>query len=188
MCLSAWNLKQGSQPASGRQNVLSIRPRHCTGSLNCQEHTQPSIILVGVSAMNLPPSRALLHYNRVLTPLACTDLLRKLGRESLELVLLGTGAAMPSKYRNVTATYLDFFDKGGMLVDCGEGTYGQLLRKYGPKANEIIRTLRLVWISHIHADHHVGLSRYVLEYSLQINRSILVQKVVAYRRCALAFC
>ena len=33
------------------------------------------------------------------------------GREELEVVFLGTGAALPSKYRNVTATYLNFFGK-----------------------------------------------------------------------------
>lgn len=51
------------------------------------------------------------------------------GRESLEILFLGTGAAMPSKYRNVTATYLHLFSRGGMLLDCGEGTYGQLRRR-----------------------------------------------------------
>ena len=33
------------------------------------------------------------------------------GREELEVLFLGTGAALPSKYRNVTATYLNMFDK-----------------------------------------------------------------------------
>ena len=33
------------------------------------------------------------------------------GREELEVVFLGTGAALPSKYRNVTGTYLNFFGK-----------------------------------------------------------------------------
>lgn len=32
-------------------------------------------------------------------------------RRSLEILFLGTGAALPSKYRNVTATYLHLFDK-----------------------------------------------------------------------------
>lgn len=32
-------------------------------------------------------------------------------RETLEVLFLGTGAALPSKYRNVTATYLNLFDK-----------------------------------------------------------------------------
>jgi len=35
---------------------------------------------------------------------------------------------MPSKHRNVTSLYLDFFGKGGMLLDCGEGSLGQLRR------------------------------------------------------------
>ena len=45
-----------------------------------------------------------------------------------------------------------------MLADCGEGSLGQLHRRFGAKgAEDIIRRLSLVWISHIHADHHVGL-------------------------------
>ena len=37
------------------------------------------------------------------------------GREELEVVFLGTGAALPSKYRNVTGTYLHFFGKVAAL-------------------------------------------------------------------------
>ena len=78
------------------------------------------------------------------------------------MLFLGTGAAMPSKYRNVTATYLHMFAHGGMLLDCGEGTYGQLRRRYGAAgADHIITGLKCVWISHIHADHHAGLARWV---------------------------
>lgn len=81
----------------------------------------------------------------------------------MEILFLGTGAAVPSKYRNVTATYLHMFAHGGMLLDCGEGTYGQLRRRYGAAgANRIITGLKCVWISHIHADHHAGLGRWVL--------------------------
>ncbi len=49
--------------------------------------------------------------------------------------------------------------QGGMLLDCGEGTYGQLRRRYGAATDEIIAGLKCVWISHIHADHHAGLGR-----------------------------
>ncbi|EIE21088.1 Metallo-hydrolase/oxidoreductase, partial [Coccomyxa subellipsoidea C-169] len=78
----------------------------------------------------------------------------------LEILFLGTGAAMPSKYRNVTATYLHIFARGGMLLDCGEGTYGQLRRRYGAAAADaVVAGLTCVWISHIHADHHAGLAR-----------------------------
>ena len=42
----------------------------------------------------------------------------------------------------------------------GEGSYGQLVRRYGADgAADVVRRLRCVWISHIHADHHAGLPR-----------------------------
>lgn len=77
----------------------------------------------------------------------------------VELVFLGTGAAIPSKYRNVTGMYLHMFDRGGMMVDCGEGSLGQLRRRFGVACDDIVANLQAVWISHIHADHHVGLPR-----------------------------
>lgn len=51
--------------------------------------------------------------------------------DELEITFLGTGSAVPSKYRNVTGIYFDFFKKGSMMVDCGEGSYGQLVRRFG---------------------------------------------------------
>ena len=44
------------------------------------------------------------------------------------VTVLGTSAACPSKYRNVTGIYVEVVGRGGMLVDCGEGTWGQLVR------------------------------------------------------------
>nr|CAD7454337.1 unnamed protein product [Timema tahoe] len=45
-----------------------------------------------------------------------------------------------------------------VLLDCGEGTYGQLVRFYGPAGvGDILRTIRAVYVSHLHADHHIGL-------------------------------
>ena len=49
--------------------------------------------------------------------------------------------------------------QGGLLLDCGEGTYGQLVRRYGGATGAVLAGLRLIWISHIHADHHAGLAR-----------------------------
>lgn len=80
-------------------------------------------------------------------------------RHEAELVFLGTGAAVPSKYRNVTGTYLHMFDRGGLMVDCGEGSLGQLRRRFGAACDDVLARLQAVWISHIHADHHVGLPR-----------------------------
>ena len=68
---------------------------------------------------------------------------------------------MPSKYRNVTSISINRVQRGGMLLDCGEGTFGQLNRRFGlVKVKEIVCGLACVWVSHIHADHHAGLPRY----------------------------
>ncbi|EOA32301.1 hypothetical protein CARUB_v10015563mg [Capsella rubella] len=86
--------------------------------------------------------------------------LENIRRDDMEIVLLGTGSSQPSKYRNVTAIYIDLFSRGSILLDCGEGTLGQLKRRYGLEgADEAVRNLRCIWISHIHADHHTGLAR-----------------------------
>ena len=54
--------------------------------------------------------------------------------------------------------HVNRFSKGGLLMDCGEGSYGQLRRRFGQEqADALIRDLSCIWISHIHADHHVGL-------------------------------
>ncbi|KAK9682402.1 hypothetical protein RND81_10G071500 [Saponaria officinalis] len=81
-------------------------------------------------------------------------------REDMEIVLLGTGSSQPSKYRNVSSIFINLFSKGSMLFDCGEGTLGQLKRRFGVEgADDAVRSLRCIWISHIHADHHTGLAR-----------------------------
>ncbi|KAI9680447.1 MAG: hypothetical protein M1822_007205 [Bathelium mastoideum] len=74
-----------------------------------------------------------------------------------EIITLGTGSATPSKYRNVSATLVRVPGYGSVLLDCGENTLGQIQRMYSPKeVSEILRDLRMIWISHMHADHHLG--------------------------------
>jgi len=55
--------------------------------------------------------------------------LKNINRDDMEIVLLGTGSAQPSKYRNVSSVYINLFSRGGLLFDCGEGTLGQLKRR-----------------------------------------------------------
>lgn len=75
----------------------------------------------------------------------------------VEIIPLGTGSALPSKYRNVSATIVRVPGSGAYLFDCGENTLGQLRRMYGyAGADEILRELKVIWISHLHADHHLG--------------------------------
>ncbi|CAM6036402.1 unnamed protein product [Sphagnum compactum] len=98
--------------------------------------------------------------------------LKGVSREEMEIVFLGTGSSQPSKYRNVSAIYVHLFKQGGIMLDCGEGTYAQLTRRYGSGgAHEVLAGLKCVWISHIHADHHTGLARI-----LSVRRSILERR------------
>jgi ribonuclease Z len=77
--------------------------------------------------------------------------------KDVEITTLGTGSALPSKYRNVSATLLRVPGWGSMLFDCGENTLGQMKRAFSPEEfEEIISGLRLIIISHMHADHHLG--------------------------------
>jgi ribonuclease Z len=79
---------------------------------------------------------------------------------AVEVVFLGTGSAVPSKYRNVTSNFVNVPNYGTILLDAGEGSYGQLYRRFGPELlNQHLINLKLVFISHIHGDHHLGLLR-----------------------------
>lgn len=47
-----------------------------------------------------------------------------------------------------------------LLLDCGEGTFGQLCRHYGDRVDEVLTRLSTIFVSHLHADHHtVGLAQ-----------------------------
>lgn len=74
-----------------------------------------------------------------------------------EITCLGTGSSAPSKYRNVSGTLIRAPGIGNYLLDCGEGTLGQLHRLYGKEETAaILRDLKCIVISHLHADHHLG--------------------------------
>ena len=105
--------------------------------------------------------------------------------EAVELFLLGTGAAIPSKYRNVSAILLQLRPPAtqgatvgcqlGCLLDAGEGTMGALCRRFGGQVDEMIASLQLVWISHIHADHHLGLLQVLQRHTaLRLPQPLLV--------------
>lgn len=45
-----------------------------------------------------------------------------------------------------------------ILLDCGEGTAAQMRRFYGAaEYAQVMRKLRAIYVSHLHADHHIGL-------------------------------
>lgn len=74
-----------------------------------------------------------------------------------EIITLGTGSALPSKYRNVSATLLRVPGWGNILFDCGENTLGQLKRVFpSEELKRVLQELKIIFISHMHADHHLG--------------------------------
>ncbi|WRT69179.1 uncharacterized protein IL334_006163 [Kwoniella shivajii] len=78
--------------------------------------------------------------------------------DDITVTTLGTGSAIPSKYRNVSSTHLDIPGLGGILLDAGEGTLGQMRRRYGKDGlKKLFEDLKMIFISHMHADHHLGL-------------------------------
>lgn len=79
-----------------------------------------------------------------------------------ELFFTGTGSAIPCKHRNVSGIYLKMENCNSMLLDVGEGTVGQLLRAKRGESG-IIQGIKAVWISHPHADHHLGILRLLTE-------------------------
>ncbi|XP_051742274.1 zinc phosphodiesterase ELAC protein 2 [Ctenopharyngodon idella] len=85
------------------------------------------------------------------------------GEKFPEIVFLGTGSSLPMKIRNVSGTLVNISPSQSLLLDCGEGTFGQLCRHYGNDVDEVLSKLSTIFVSHLHADHHTGLIHLLLE-------------------------
>ena len=95
------------------------------------------------------------------------------GMEDAEVITLGTGSALPSKYRNVSATLLRVPGWGSMLLDCGENTLGQLKRVFEPAELKLIFSqLRIIFISHMHADHHLGTIAVIKAWYEEVHKGV----------------
>ncbi|EPY49313.1 3'-tRNA processing endonuclease Trz1 [Schizosaccharomyces cryophilus OY26] len=78
--------------------------------------------------------------------------------------ILGTSATSPTLYRSLSC-YLVNVDNCFILLDCGEGSYSQLIRQYGTNLDSVLKQLRLIFISHMHADHWLGLVNILLAWN-----------------------
>ncbi|ODQ68205.1 hypothetical protein NADFUDRAFT_4557, partial [Nadsonia fulvescens var. elongata DSM 6958] len=88
--------------------------------------------------------------------------------DEVETITLGTGSAIPGKYRNVASNLIrvpnaiDLTTSAvtsytSLVLDCGEGTLGTMKRVFGPEeTDKVFKELRLLYLSHLHADHHLG--------------------------------
>ncbi|CAG8441244.1 14355_t:CDS:10 [Funneliformis caledonium] len=96
------------------------------------------------------------------------------GRD-ISVTTLGTGSTLPSKYRNVSASLITIPNNGFILLDVGEGTFGSMLRHFGPYGHphgdgqisleNCISNLKCIFISHMHADHHLGIIRVLSKWN-----------------------
>lgn len=70
---------------------------------------------------------------------------------NFDVTILGTGSAIPTKDRFLSGQVVNH-EEHLFLVDCGEGTQIQL-RRFKKSINRISH----IFISHLHADHYLGL-------------------------------
>ena len=79
---------------------------------------------------------------------------------NLDLLFVGTGGSAPTARRGLPALLVR---RGGeqVLIDCGEGTQRQLMRSSG------LVELDLVLLTHLHADHWLGLPGMLKTFDLR---------------------
>lgn len=78
----------------------------------------------------------------------------------MRIVFLGTGGTYPTKARNVTSIALQL-PREIVMFDCGEGTQRQLM--FSPVS---FMKIKKIFISHLHADHFLGLPGLIQSMSL----------------------
>lgn len=66
------------------------------------------------------------------------------GEEYPKIVMLGTGSSIPNKIRNTSGILLQVDKDHSMLLDCGEGTFGQIVKIYGKsETHNILKTIKV---------------------------------------------
>ncbi len=135
---------------------IQLEPSFAVTESNVVPHLNTSLVIQETPREVLKLGQAAqqeVHWNTVEAATADNGL----PSPDAEIICLGTGSAIPSLHRNVSGTLLRVPGCGSYLLDCGENTLGQLKRIFTqPQLIELFHDLKLIWISHLHADHHLG--------------------------------
>ncbi|XP_046478204.1 ribonuclease Z, mitochondrial [Neodiprion pinetum] len=141
--------------------VIQAKTLHCI-------HLRPKNGLDRSLELKLQPKEyadEAMNNDGFLDALAClqTDInlkTKELGEiaEYPKLIFLGTGSCAPNKHRNTSGILFRITENSSIMFDCGEGTLTQLMRFYGKsEAYRVLASIKAIYISHLHADHHMGL-------------------------------
>lgn len=90
-----------------------------------------------------------------------------------QLLFLGTASMKPGAYRNVSGIHFSEWG-GGLLLDCGEGSYSQLVRSYGEGISQVLLDLKAILITHLHADHDLGIIKVLYERAKLTTEPLIV--------------
>jgi ribonuclease Z len=99
----------------------------------------------------------------------------------INLVICYTSAV---DIQTVSGHLVQIPDWGNLLLDAGEGTWGQMARYFGTDRSrhsnvwQALRELKCIFVSHAHADHHTGLAK-ILAMRKQVLRYFLQNIVIS---------
>ncbi|KAI0076534.1 hypothetical protein K474DRAFT_1644863 [Panus rudis PR-1116 ss-1] len=181
------NIKDTFHPVWRKEQPLTISPP-TMASIRRSRSRSRSISPPPMSKNGRPKSRAS-------SPVIPVDESEKKVNKNEEwkkvaVVPLGTSSASPTKYRNMSATLIQIPKWGNILLDAGEGTWGQLTRMFGLSNSyqnqdqnqkqkqsgethtggvwDVLRNMKCLYASHIHGDHHIGIAK-ILSKRKQMN-------------------
>jgi ribonuclease Z len=87
--------------------------------------------------------------------------------EPIKATFLGTSGSVPQKDKNFSSIIISFRGET-MLFDCPEGTQRQLMQ-----SEHSLMNINKVFISHMHADHFLGLFGWISTMTLNQRREKL---------------
>lgn len=108
-------------------------------------------------------------------------------KDQVQIMTLGTGSALPSLHRNVISTLVRIptLESGtvkfrSILLDSGENTLGTMYRNFGhnnyEQLNQVFKELQVIYLSHLHADHHLGIMSIIKKW-FEINNDDPTRKL-----------